>query len=776
MIGSNTNDLTLGTVEATYTFATPASNQTVDGTASAYFKVGTDHATTGAASVADTWSFTNPYAYFAYVGFSIQAASGGGTPTLTYTATPASRTYGAANPALTGTVTGFLGGDTQANATTGTLTFTTTATASSGVGTYPITGSGLTANGGKYVFAQAASNATALTITQATPTITVTGGTFPYTGNSYAATATAVGVDGVTAVSGTFSYTYTPPGNATAPINAGTYTVAVNFTSTNPNYSNATGTGSITITSTGSTSVTLNNSNAPATAFNSGSLSKPMTVNAGGSNTVAFATVWVDEGSGAAGTTFNVTATYGGKAMTSAGATAYDYNYAPISSQVFYLVNPPTGTNTLSITATASSGTIEEVVANLVSYNGVSQITPIRPGTYQTLNSSNGASVGSFTATITSSATDLTLGAVEATYTFATPASNQTVDGTAASYFKVGNDHATTAAASISDTWSFTNPWAYYAYVGFSIQPAGTLPVLTYTANPASRVAGTANPTFTGTVTGFIGTDTLANSTTGTLTFTSPATTGSGPGSYAINGSGLTANNGKYAFVQAPTNSTALTVTPSGCVGGSPSYYQYQLSDTSNVASAPFPNPTKNCDLIVGYAATQLNVASFTGVPTVSDGTPMPLCPLAACNFTTSNGSMNTRIWTGVSTGGTTPTLTYNLNVPGQTIGGVEVELSGVTTLDQVATSQVLADANTTITSPSITTTHPNEILLCLDSESMPIAGGAHFISINSPWTTIIFGNQMIGYLVAPTPGTYSCTVTRAAGTQDETLGIVSFY
>jgi hypothetical protein len=93
-----------------------------------------------------------------------------------------------------------------------------------------------------------------------------------------------------------------------------------------------------------------------------------------------------------------------------------------------------------------------------------------------------------------------------------------------------------------------------------------------------------------------------------------------------------------------------------------------------------------------------------------------------------------------------------------------------------MATSQLLSDSNTTITSPSITTTHPNEILLCLGSESNPIAGGAHFISVNSPWTLITFGNQIIGYLVANTPGTYSCTATRASGTQDETLAIASFY
>ena len=44
--------------------------------------------------------------------------------TLTYTADAASRIYGAANPALGGTTTGFVGSDTLASATTGTPAFT----------------------------------------------------------------------------------------------------------------------------------------------------------------------------------------------------------------------------------------------------------------------------------------------------------------------------------------------------------------------------------------------------------------------------------------------------------------------------------------------------------------------------------------------------------------------------------------------------------------------------------------------------------------------------
>src|SRR6185295_18332574 len=88
--------------------------------------------------------------------------------TLVYTANPASRVYGGANPAFSGTVTGFIAGENQASATTGALAFISPATPASNVGSYAINGSGLSA--ANYVFVQAASNATALTITQATLT------------------------------------------------------------------------------------------------------------------------------------------------------------------------------------------------------------------------------------------------------------------------------------------------------------------------------------------------------------------------------------------------------------------------------------------------------------------------------------------------------------------------------------------------------------------------------------------------------------------------------
>ncbi|RVU11949.1 beta strand repeat-containing protein, partial [Methylobacterium oryzihabitans] len=107
--------------------------------------------------------------------YTLAGATGGVTitpATLTYAADPVRRTYGAANPALTGTITGLLGADTLAEATTGTAAFTTGAGPGSNVGGYAVAGSGLAAR--NYVFAQAAGNATALGIDPALLAVTGT--------------------------------------------------------------------------------------------------------------------------------------------------------------------------------------------------------------------------------------------------------------------------------------------------------------------------------------------------------------------------------------------------------------------------------------------------------------------------------------------------------------------------------------------------------------------------------------------------------------------------
>jgi hypothetical protein len=124
----------------------------------------------------------------------------------------------------------------------------------------------------------------------------------------------------------------------------------------------------------------------------------------------------------------------------------------------------------------------------------------------------------------------------------------------------VGSSKALTPTGTMRDSGSADVTSRYN--VTWAAANAGTITAatLTYAATSAHRNYGSANPTFSGSITGFASGDNQGNATSGTLTFMSSATTGTGAGSYAINGSGLTANNGNYTFAQAGENATALTI------------------------------------------------------------------------------------------------------------------------------------------------------------------------------------------------------------------------
>ena len=89
--------------------------------------------------------------------------------TLSYVAASKYILDGQSPSGLSGTVTGFFGGDDLANSTAGTPVWTTTATSSSHPGLYPIDGGGLTLTSSNYVLAQSTGNATALTLVGTPP-------------------------------------------------------------------------------------------------------------------------------------------------------------------------------------------------------------------------------------------------------------------------------------------------------------------------------------------------------------------------------------------------------------------------------------------------------------------------------------------------------------------------------------------------------------------------------------------------------------------------------
>lgn len=130
--------------------------------AGAYASPATPSANVGSYPVSG--NFSSPAGY--------QVAAAPGTlrvvpAALTYVADPAARFVGAPNPALGGTVTGFVAGDTLQGATSGTLAFTTPAGPGARAGRYPVLGGGLSAV--NYTFGQAPANAGALLVAPLAP-------------------------------------------------------------------------------------------------------------------------------------------------------------------------------------------------------------------------------------------------------------------------------------------------------------------------------------------------------------------------------------------------------------------------------------------------------------------------------------------------------------------------------------------------------------------------------------------------------------------------------
>ena len=131
-----------------------------------------DSANAGSRTLAVTPGYvvndTNGGANYAVILVSAPGAITPASATVTYSANPASSTYGNLPTGLTGTVgvTPLFGNDSLATITSGAAAFTTPAGAASAVGSYAINGGGLAAATGNYTitFAQAPGNATALSI------------------------------------------------------------------------------------------------------------------------------------------------------------------------------------------------------------------------------------------------------------------------------------------------------------------------------------------------------------------------------------------------------------------------------------------------------------------------------------------------------------------------------------------------------------------------------------------------------------------------------------
>ncbi len=420
--------------------------------------------------------------------------------TLLYVANPATRLYGAPEPAFSGTVTGFIAPETELTETTGTLVFNTTATITSNVGSYPINGSGLTSNTANYTFAQAAANATRLTITAAPLTITAnnqvkcSGITFTFNGTEFT-TSGLLNSDAVTSVTLT---------SAGAPSGA---TAAGSPYSIVPSAAVGTGLGNYSITYTNGV-FTVNQSQLvdAGPALNTicrGGVSVPLGGSIGGSATSG---TWSDGGVGGTFTpnandvnaTWTPPASYVGTAtltlLTSGGplcgpVSAFKTQAVTDACQVITLTQP------IQVTVSASStdvtctneadGTISVTglsagATYIIQLNGtgpdLSGQTVFGPGTYLITASApdgNNAGVCTETASVTIHSITANAGIDQTICEGSTVTLTGIVDGTGAT---------STWTSSSSGTLGFDNP---------------NSPSAIYTPNAADILAGTVTLTLT---------------------------------------------------------------------------------------------------------------------------------------------------------------------------------------------------------------------------------------------------------------------------------------
>ncbi|MHB8370990.1 MAG: beta strand repeat-containing protein, partial [Leptospirales bacterium] len=202
---------------------------------------------------------------FNALNYTLPTTFTGGTITpapLTATANAASMTYGGTVPTLSGTVTGFVNGQTLAG-DSGTANWSTYATSTSNAGEYAIAGNVTLGSpySGDYTITYASGNNTALTINKAILTATANPASMTYGGTVPSVSGTVTGfVNGQTLAgdSGTANWST----SATSTSNAGQYAIAGNVTLGSP-YS---GDYTITNVSGNSTALTIGRADLTATA------------------------------------------------------------------------------------------------------------------------------------------------------------------------------------------------------------------------------------------------------------------------------------------------------------------------------------------------------------------------------------------------------------------------------------------------------------------------------------------------------------------------------
>ncbi|MHB8564157.1 MAG: MBG domain-containing protein, partial [Acidiferrobacteraceae bacterium] len=286
----------------------------------------------------------------------------------------------------------------------------------------------------------------------------------------------------------------------------------------------------------------------------------------------------------------------------------------------------------------------------------------------------------------------------------------------------------------------------------------GTLTIapatLTYTANTVSQFYGSAIPALSGNISGFVGSDTLANATTGTMSFATLATQASNVGRYAIDGSGLSANHGNYVFQQATGNATALTVFP---VALSAASHVTKTYDGTTRAALDGSNTTLSGFVLGQNATVNGNATGTFSSANVGTGLTITGGALTTTDLTAASGTLLSNYLMPLSDNGhgtiTPALLTYGSStrtfLTGQTPSGLSGSLSGF------VAGQTLSSATTgtaSWTTPATAASAPGQY--AIDGAGLTAnLGNYSFQQASANATALTLSPGTIAGLAAAVPG-----------------------
>ena len=602
------------------------------------------------------------------------------------TANNQSRVYGAANPTLTVSYSGFVNGETSAVLTTQ-PTISTTASATSVPGNYPITASAAAAANYSFTYVSGV-----MTVGKAPLTITAVNLSKTYgTANPTLSVTYSGFVNGNTQSVFTTQPTIATAATVSSPI--GTYPItasgaaAANYTITYVQGTLTVSPGSLTITANNQTQVygsptpTLTLSYA---GFVNGdgpsSITTAPTVTTTATSASPVGTYPISV-SGAVAANYTITYSGGNVNVVPAALTigannvTKAYGAAVPALTVYYagLVNGDTPASltapTITTTATASSavGTYPITASGA---SGANYTISYVAGTLTvgqaalTITANNQTQVyGSATPTLTVSYSGLVNGDTQSVIT-----TQPTVSTTATATSAAGT-YPITASGAVAANYSIS-----YAQGTLTVTPA----TLTVTAANQSKAYGAALPAFTVTYTGFVNGDTQTALTT-LPTATTTATAASAIGTYPITASGAKATNYAISYVNglltittAPLTITAnnlsktagnanptLTVSYAGFVNGDTQASLTTpptISTTATTASAAGTYPITASGAVdnnytISYVPGTLTVnaaLAFAAIPTQTYGNP-DFSPGATSSGPITYTSSNTAVATIVS-------------------------------------------------------------------------------------------------------------------------------